>query len=624
MTEPDEAPRLPLRELAVDGGFAATFELDALIETWDAADLRALQSHFHAHAAASGDGNERNLCTLLAAVATFHFRSDNATEPYGPMSVMDGRRSAIPADFSDQQLALFLDLADRTRRLDLRARLADTVWVEKRKALRPLLRRSGELALNSFLALAAQELDAGRLHEFWKAFERTTRLAVQLKSGTPEQLVSLCTRAVPMMSEQNKPGLLHRLLKLAQDWELMSGADIRETALASAEKCDGDRNWHAAVEMTLFAGTTHDKGEKAQADALRLRAAGIFERAAESVAAGSALLAAHFMERAIEIYRRVAGTKDQRERCHRRLLEFQKAINGEMSSHSHPIDLRELIEAARQAVSGKDFFDALWELFTCARSPSVAELRQSVLENAQEFPLSQMFSGTVLDRDGKPVSRFSGVDEDGDDAQSGIRHKMIELANLQHRICAQGSLRPAIQVIAAEHQIMAHRFETLIVHSPFVPEGREHVFCVAFQRMFEGKLMEAIHLLLPQVENAIRHILKQHGVVTSKVKQDMTQEDLNLNEMLFGSTGAETEKIFGADLLFDLQSILIDRFGPNLRNTIAHGKAELGDMYSDNALYFCWLVLRICCLPLAQHWNVLAHLDETGELPASQADDLPD
>jgi hypothetical protein len=54
-------------------------------------------------------------------------------------------------------------------------------------------------------------------------------------------------------------------------------------------------------------------------------------------------------------------------------------------------------------------------------------------------------------------------------------------------------------------------------------------------------------------------------------------------------------KLLGEDLVFDLQGLLVERFGVNLRNRMAH--ALMGDEFaSPNVLYLWWRVLRICMI----------------------------
>ncbi len=50
--------------------------------------------------------------------------------------------------------------------------------------------------------------------------------------------------------------------------------------------------------------------------------------------------------------------------------------------------------------------------------------------------------------------------------------------------------------------------------------------------------------------------------------------------------------------MFDLQGLLVERFGTNLRNKMSHGLMSQGEFSSFPVLYLWWLVLRICLIYL--------------------------
>lgn len=58
------------------------------------------------------------------------------------------------------------------------------------------------------------------------------------------------------------------------------------------------------------------------------------------------------------------------------------------------------------------------------------------------------------------------------------------------------------------------------------------------------------------------------------------------------------KRIIGEDLLFDLQSLMVEPgFGTNLRNQLAHGLMDTDQFYADEAVYAWWLIWRMCCVP---------------------------
>jgi Domain of unknown function (DUF4209) len=61
---------------------------------------------------------------------------------------------------------------------------------------------------------------------------------------------------------------------------------------------------------------------------------------------------------------------------------------------------------------------------------------------------------------------------------------------------------------------------------------------------------------------------------------------------------ADRRKIFGVDFVFNLRGLLVEPFGANLRNEMAHGLLSANQMYSYAPRYVWWLTLRMCCLPI--------------------------
>ncbi|MDM3843455.1 MAG: DUF4209 domain-containing protein [Aphanizomenon gracile PMC638.10] len=52
--------------------------------------------------------------------------------------------------------------------------------------------------------------------------------------------------------------------------------------------------------------------------------------------------------------------------------------------------------------------------------------------------------------------------------------------------------------------------------------------------------------------------------------------------------------IFDEDTLFDLQGLLIEKSGSNLRNRMAHGLINDNDFSSPIFSYLWWVTLRLC------------------------------
>lgn len=172
---------------------------------------------------------------------------------------------------------------------------------------------------------------------------------------------------------------------------------------------------------------------------------------------------------------------------------------------------------------------------------------------------------------------------------------LAEMYNQAHRVhysvSVQGLIEPAKRVVLREHRITPDTFHDFVSHNPLVPAGREYIFARGLSEWMHGDLLVATHLLVPQLENSLRSLLERTGVVTTSLSPGGLQGDRMLGSILAAD---ELEELLGRGTVFDLKCLLIERFGANLRNLMAHGLAEHASMYSPAASYLCWMVLHLC------------------------------
>jgi len=89
-------------------------------------------------------------------------------------------------------------------------------------------------------------------------------------------------------------------------------------------------------------------------------------------------------------------------------------------------------------------------------------------------------------------------------------------------------------------------------------------------------------------------LLVMKGGISSGLEQGI-QGERSLNVTLYKP---EILELLGEDIVFDLQGLLVEKFGSNLRNKMAHGLIDQSEFYSWQIVYLWWLVLRLCVLPI--------------------------
>ncbi len=267
-----------------------------------------------------------------------------------------------------------------------------------------------------------------------------------------------------------------------------------------------------------------------------------------------------------------------------------------MQSFSTEFDVSESVKNTINNVAGKIFFDALFSLSLMVQPPKIDNLEKEVKKLANQYPLQHIVSGVAVNHMGKVIGRqASMLSNDPKEVEEATRQNMLKHAEFHRLVITQSVVEPARHQIILEHNPQLSDFLPVVYNNPFVPEGRELIYAQGLLNGLEGDFVCAIHLLIPQIENSMRYILRKRGIVTSGIDSAGIQDERSINDTLFTP---EIKEVFGEDIVFDLQGLLVERFGANLRNRMAHGLMDHTAFFSIHASYMWGLTLRLCCWPL--------------------------
>ena len=171
---------------------------------------------------------------------------------------------------------------------------------------------------------------------------------------------------------------------------------------------------------------------------------------------------------------------------------------------------------------------------------------------------------------------------------------MREAAARTHSILGGLFVEPARMQILEDHHPTEGEAraltEELVKASAFCADDRRPLVARALASGLLGDFTLATHLLVPQVEEAMRHLLRGAGVITSGLTEDEIQLQFNLRKTL---RMPELVQLLGTDPVFDLEGLLVDPLGTNLRNNVAHGLLSAEQFASATGRYFWWVVLHL-------------------------------
>lgn len=495
-------------------------------------------------------------------------------------------------------------LAEEVSDAEMRARIADVLWVHRKQF------PAARLAIESYLAAANNLEDTERWSKFFIRIERAIELWSLMGGAGNSNLPDVPGYIEGKLDQYagEDPGILStKLMRLLQQRRLGNPAkyaSLAEKAATNnpADKCPCQKPLRARAYWEVKAGWHALQGDtEGQREAL-IRAAETYVEEAEGhleCRPGSYGNAAWYLERAIEAYRRIGETSERRDEIYRQLLGYQanaaRREPGQASSQGQ-IGLSNWARQAREVVKGKPLEEAVLSLARIGTATDVVQLRQFINEMAQSHQLLYYLPARRVNVEGRTIgwreSLFTGTAEE---QEAAMMDETFREATRYQDAFALGVVLPAVQQIRMEHVVRFGDIVPIVTENPFVPPGHEYIYARGLYAGLIDDYVTAAHLLIPQLENSLRYILLQHDVRVMGLDAQGVQDVHLLGSLL---EREELIEILGENVVVDLRGLLTERFGSNLRNRVAHGLMISEEFFSHRIVYLWWLTLHLCCMPI--------------------------
>jgi hypothetical protein len=584
----------------------ASVDWRAVATTPPTDDLHELTHRFRQRARdASAEEDLRTWAVFeaLADICSLVLRTEaSASEPFVSWMVTETFRTASLGDLTPETVQSCRKIYAQAEPPELRARLADIVWTRVRD------HQAAHAAVQAYMEIAR----AVQVEEGWPdllpPLTRSLQIAVAL-GPSRDELLAIRTFMEEMLEGRasTESGFLSaKLLELLLEYGGGDTARFSQIASEIAERALSEGAFHRAQAYwelaARWAEAGKDRKEAAEARRQMLgRVADAYVAEAEDALKRPHIghtTAAGILQKAIEVLRRAGKSRKRVDALLARLVEIQEKAVDELFPQSHSFDATEFAERARISVAGKSITEALGAL---AREPLISrveDLRATAERHAQEFAFMSLMPKVILGRDGKVVARQGSVrSRDPEEREAALRAEMLGNASMHQDISARVVIDTMRRQIISEHGLAVSDFLPVLQYNPFVPAGREMLYAEGLIAGFYGDMAKAAHLLIPQLEESIRVLLHQRQVQISTLDQYGIQKELNLNNLLYIPL---LKQLLGDDLVFALQGLLVEKFGSDLRNRMAHGQMSYGQFYGGHVLYLWWLCLRFCLLPVVR------------------------
>lgn len=584
-------------------------DLAALLAEQPRADGYALEQVLGDAAKAYPDENSgpaRALGVLLA-LCSFHLLLEPEGDAFGPRwTAPNGTRTIIPSDLRGAQSAVLAAVAAELPHPFLRARAAEVAYENGD-------RRMGPTAIDAYAELVLQRLDGTFASELGEdrasatdvvaPIERAFQInALVSKRGTVAGSLKQA-HALAYARAISEPAYFEfqTLAVIGINNKLLEPTDVAKTATALAEAAPEDAYCLAVKEVWLVAADANERaGNKEASRAASLKAIDQTLRMQNQV--GMHAARAHWIKVSIGELRQLGGCQERVEELRKQLREAQERSLEEFGQINTPINLADIRAATIEEFARFDLPEAMRQVIHILIPPAVDVLKQETLDIARRTPLSSIFASSYADFEGKEVARGPMLGLDGEPSEEWFKEQSFRHQAPARHIAMFGQIEPARRAIMSSFPVPERHFVPVATFSAFVPPSHRHIFAMGFARLWQGDYVTAGHLLIPQLENSLRHVLTLAGVDSTKIEDDGIQGDRALS-MLMTVAREQLTEIFGEDVVWQIDTLYNFRPGPAIRHELAHGKIGWGAFYTPDVMLACWFVYYLTVLPLLDSWE---------------------
>jgi Domain of unknown function (DUF4209) len=570
--------------------FPSNDEISATIELSEQKRSRDLSRVFGEKADTSGDDDWK----LLQQVFNFHFKPSQLLEPFGPMMVADGKRSMIPADLTDEQLDDLDATLEGVADPEYRARIGDVLWLRRKNV------HAARLAVEAYLEAGKRVEHPNNWNASVELYERAIRLARQIepKGELPKFVLSHLESRVMHYDGTDPLYFTCKALEFLAEFRFGNFVDLAEIAGRVAEKSRAKGDFRRArSHYDVQAKHLKLAKDSSGVEIVRIAAARTIVEEAENREAKNEFMAAHtFWGDAIVAFKDRPSLRKEVPELQRRYSVAGDKLRSEMRTiSSDEVDISKFVEQNRAIVSNLPWADAFFTFVTSVQLIDPVELRESATKEISDHPLQSVMASSIHDESGRKIGvRPSAFTEDKEQYEKAVLGFMEQNARIHRHFTIHANIAPMLRQLIDDYDIDQSSIAAVLDDSGLIPEERREWFYEAFVAGFRWDFSTALHVLIPQVENALRHVLQQRGISPVNIDAEGVEEVWGIERVLADPLTLET---FGDRFVFELKSLLVERLGPNLRNLFAHGTLSPNGFRGETAFYLWWVILRIASYP---------------------------
>jgi hypothetical protein len=506
----------------------------------------------------------------------------------------------------DEVLQYWISKSDALKHATLRARYADLAW-DIGRALKKASTHAGKRppsgieipvslahrAIDSYIEVVDRNLAPDEYHA-WKLLDRAIGLALSIRDNARATRAKDAMFAFHRKCAAQPKFMWWRLDDLTKERlkQLNLSAEEQQYVIASLEAAlvrhsDPSNKEAFDPHMAMNAAdhlAGHFRHEPQQVRRTLKIAGEAFEHAAKSA---GGLVAIAWLQDVLTRYRNVGMLADAA-RLEREIARRAGAARGEMKRIETPINItREDLEKWADSVISDKLNDSLARIavhFLIKREST----EKSVKDLAKVAPLMSMLSHDIMGSDGFSTAKIGSV---ADDLDGRTVHHAADLIGMY-----APWLHFAFDRLGKRFGVDLDALMAFLRGSPLFPPSREALVKEGLTAWLAKDAVKAIHVLVPQVEAALRDLLAALGAAIRRYDSKTGGFEV------MGMGAVLGHAAFVGDvpnvIKFHFKTLYCDQRGINLRNQLAHGLADAGIMHMGLANWVVHSLLLLGVLRL--------------------------
>lgn len=529
--------------------------------------------------------------SLLGSIFSMRMTNPSSINPFPNMLSSRYPQNTMLENISDSHLEVLKEVLPIITDPEMKARIAEVIWIRKKEI------QIAEIAVDAYIHSFENLFDSISWTTCFERIERAFFLAKKSGKNKPSYLkvVDTIEKSIQRCNGEDGSYLSVKLMDILINHKLMANIEKFITLTKKAAiRAESRKNWEIARAYWECSARWFKlkKEFDSSRESLCFKAETYVKQAEEAlqISHPSYMMATVHLQKAMDSLKNIEQTGERIKEIHQILLPLQEKAMMEMINLPALVVPKESISNTINLVKDKSFTDKISILSTYCSSLKIDILKDLAKKDAESL-LAKFLPDVMLSETGKTTGKQPNS-ENPKDAETFLCNSMYQTAKDYQIVMATTFIDPIrVQILLEHPTVEISAILPLVQNNSFIPKGREEIYAKGLYAGLVGDFVISTHLLIPQLEHSIRYLLNQNGIITSDHKSNGIQEEKGLGSLLYMD---ELSELLTKDVTFDLQGLLVESFGSNLRHKTAHGLIDSHSFNSTSPLYLWWMVLQLC------------------------------